>query len=385
MGGGLPPKTATSAPRMRNLPRAIETDRRGPGLLGSLLLPSERLHIQDVARREDGTLVFGHPDGDPHMLRKLSWYSGWSVVRRGGPDHDRDAPEWQVHKGLHLHNEGDRIPLVDASGEAIPYAVELARLTRSGSNTHLLKLALIDTETDKSVAYAWTDPTAARIGINLGWAQIGLTREARTPHIGFDSEEPSELVRTLTARLTGTLGSAIQAERTEDYRDIRLQSCTVAAPGLGSTVLYVEQAVATALDKPYRQRLYVLEEIDETTVRSSIYTLADPAAAVGLCDETRRRSFHHSEASLREGCEVDMSFDGTVFRGETAPEACPSSLRGATHATVAVTGPPRASIPGTATERRRRTGLGCTGRSVSSGVPSRHRSQPRTRRPPSEP
>ena len=32
-----------------------------------------------------------------------------------------------------------------------------------------------------------------------------------------------------------------------------------------------------------------------------------------------------------------MSFDGTVFRGETAPEACPSSLRGATHATVAVT------------------------------------------------
>ena len=303
----------------------------------SLLLTSERLHIQDVARREDGTLVFGHPDGDPHMLRKLSWYSGWSVVRRGGPDHDRDAPEWQVHKGLHLHNEGDRIPLVDASGEAIPYAVELARLTRSGSNTHLLKLALIDTETDKSVAYAWTEPTAARIGINLGWAQIGLTREARTPHIGFDSEEPSELVRTLTARLTGTLSSAIQAERTEDYRDIRLQSCNVAAPGLGSTVLYVEQAVATALDKPYRQRLYVLEEIDETTIRSSIYTLTDPAAAVGLCDETRRQSFHPSDASLREGCEVDMNFDGTVFRGETAPEACPSSLRGATHATVAVT------------------------------------------------
>ena len=317
----------------------VPSQRTGETLVFSdtLLLTDERLHIQDVARKEDGTVVFGHPDGDPHMLRKLSWYSGWSVVRRGGPDYDREAPEWQVHKGLHLHSEGGRVPLVDAAGEPMPYAVELARLTRSGSNTHLLKLTLYDTETDKSVAYAWTDPAAARIGVNLGWAQVGLTREGRTPHLGFDSEEASELVRTLEARLTGTLTSAAQAARTEDYREIELRSCPVAAPGLGSTVLYVEQAVASAPDQPYRQRLYVLEEEDERTVRSEIYTLADPAAAVGLCGRGERRSFHPSEATLREGCAVRMVFDGAVFRGETAPGACPSSLRGASHATVAVT------------------------------------------------
>ena len=317
----------------------IPSRRTGEPLVFSdtLRLTSEQLHIQDVARRPDGTVVFGHPDGEPHRLRKLSWYSGWSVVRRGGPDYDRENPEWRVHKGLHLHSEGGRTPLVDASGDALPYAVELARLTRAGSNTHLLKVSLIELESGKSVAYAWTDPTASRIGLNLGWAQVGLTRETLTPHLGFDSNEESSLVRTLAERLTGTLTSAAQAERDPEYRTIQLQSCPVDAPGLGATVLYVEQAVGTALDKPYRQRLYLLEEVDAQTVRSSIFTLADPEAAIGLCGRSERSSFHPSEASLREGCEVDMAFDGSTFRGETAPEACPSSLRGATHASVAVT------------------------------------------------
>lgn len=303
----------------------------------TLLLTPERLHIHDVARDPEGKVIFGHPDGDPHKLRKLSWYSGWSVIRKGGPDYDREAPEWQVHKGLHMHSEGTRISLMDADGTPIPYAVDLARLTRSGSNTHLLKVTLYDTETDKSVAYAWTDPTAERIGVNLGWAQIGLTREPGTPHYGFDSEETSATVRALASHLRGTLSSSAQAAENDDFRPIQLQSCDVAAPGLGSTVLYVEQAVETALDKPYRQRLYVLEEVDEATVRSNIYTLDDPASFVGLCTRGERRFVHPSEAALKEGCSVDMVLSDGVFRGETGPKSCPSSLRGASFASVAVT------------------------------------------------
>ena len=317
----------------------VASQRTGETLVFSdtLLLTEERLHIQDVAHREDGSLRFGHPDGDPHKLRKLSWYTGWSVVRPGGPDHPPDTQEWSVHKGLHLHSEGGRVALVDASGASLPYTVELARLTRSGSNTHLLKLTLRETETDAVLAYSWTDPHAERIGMNLGWAQIGLTREALTPHLGFDSEEASPLVRELATRLTGRLTSAAQAEQDPRYRTIVLNSCPVAAPGLGQTVLYVEQAVAEAPDKPYRQRLYVLEALEDATVRSSIYTLTDPASAVGLCNEAGRRSFHVSEATLREGCAVDLAFDGRDFRGETEAKACASSLRGANHATVAVT------------------------------------------------
>ena len=302
----------------------------------TLLLTSERLHIQDVARSPTGELRFGNPDGDPHKLRKLAWYSGWSVVRKGGPDYDRAAPEWQVHKGLHLHSEGGRTPLIDADGSPMPYAVELARLTRAGSDTPVLKVTLYDTETDKSVAYAWTNPGAERIGVNLGWAQIGLVRESNTPHIGFDSNETSALVKELAARLTGTLSSSAQAAVDPDFRDIRLQSCEVDAPGLGATVLYVEQAVAEKLDAPYRQRLYLLEEVDDTTVRSSIYTLADPAAFTGLCARRERPFVHPSQAIERQGCAVDLTFSQGVFSGETDPKSCPSSLRGSTHATVAV-------------------------------------------------
>ncbi|HCH61592.1 MAG TPA: hypothetical protein DFR83_02225 [Deltaproteobacteria bacterium] len=303
----------------------------------TLLLTEERLHIQDVAHDTDGNLLFGHPEGDPHKLRKLSWYTGWSVVRAGGPNYDREAPQWQVHKGLHMHSEGTRIPLVDADGSPIPYAVELARLTRSGSNTHLLKVTLYDSETDKSVAYAWTDPNAARIGMNLGWAQVGLTREPGTPHYGFDSEETSTVVRELAGHLQGTLSSSAQAARDDDFRSIQLQTCEVAAPGLGTTVLYVEQAVETTLDEPYRQRLYVLEEVDDQTVRSNIYTLADPASFVGLCTRSERRFVHPAEAVLKEGCAVDMVRNKGVFQGETAPQSCPSALRGASFASVAVT------------------------------------------------
>ena len=78
---------------------------------------------------------------------------------------------------------------------------------------HGVVLTLYDTETDKSVAYTWTDPGAQRIGMNLGWAQVGLTREPGTPHQGFDSEETSELVRTLAGHLKGTLSSsAVKAD-----------------------------------------------------------------------------------------------------------------------------------------------------------------------------
>lgn len=316
----------------------VTSARTGESLVFSdtLLLTSERLHIQDVARSPTGELRFGNPDGDPHKLRKLAWYSGWSVVRKGGPDYDRAAPEWQVHKGLHLHSEGGRIPLLDADGSPMPYAVELARLTRSGSDTHLLKVTLYDTETDKSVAYAWTDPGAERIGVNLGWAQVGLTRESTTPHLGFDSNESSALVKQLAKRLTGTLSSSAQAAGDPDFRDIRLQSCEVDAPGLGTTVLYVEQAVAEKLDAPYRQRLYLLEEVDDTTVRSSIYTLADPAAFTGLCERRERPFVHPSQAIERQGCAVDLTFSDGVFSGETGAQSCPSSLRGSTYATVAV-------------------------------------------------
>ena len=302
-----------------------------------LTLEGEILTIQDVARDEDGAVIFGHPDGPPHINRRVQYYTGWSVVREGGPDYDKDAPVWQVHKGLRMHSEGSVIPLMDESGEAIPYRVELARLTRSASNTHLLKLAIVDVETGKTKAYTWADPNTSRLGINIGWAQVGLTREPLSPGFGHDREETEPLVTQLADYLSGELGSDAQAARDEDFRSIRLRSCRVQAPGLGRTVLYVEQAVATHLDAPYRQRLYAISAgKGEGEVVSSIYTLKSPEDFVGLCAHKALRQVHPSEAELKSGCEVNMVYADGIFRGSTEAGQCPSALRGASYATAEV-------------------------------------------------
>ena len=38
------------------------------------------------------------------------------------------------------------------------------------------KLSVLDDATAQALAYAWADPDAERIGINLGWVQVGLER-----------------------------------------------------------------------------------------------------------------------------------------------------------------------------------------------------------------
>ena len=302
-----------------------------------LTLNGEVLTIHDVAHDADGEVAFGHPDGAPHINRRMQYYKGWAVVRAGGPDYDRAAPEWRLHKGIQLHSEGSDVALRDESGETIPYRVELARLTRSASNTHLLKLAIVDVETDKTVAYTWTDPKAERVGINIGWAQVGLTREPVSPGLGHDSEETDPLVGKLSAYLSGELTSQGQSDVDEDFRAVRLRSCRVQAPGLGSTVLYVEQSLAEHDDAPYRQRLYRLDAGEKDgEVVSTIYTLHEPQQFVGTCDGKDLRKIHPSEAAVKAGCEVVMSFSAGVFHGKTVSGSCPSTLRGASYATAEV-------------------------------------------------
>ena len=84
------------------------------------------------------------------------------------------------------------------------------------------------------------------------------------------SENPSttlELTPLLSEQLTGHFDSSDQANSNSAYYAVSLQSCPVDAPELGTDVLYVEQALVDNLADPYRQRLYVLEQVDEETVK----------------------------------------------------------------------------------------------------------------------
>lgn len=155
----------------------------------------------------------------------------------------------------------------------------------------------------------------------------------------IEKETESERVNLITPfqeQLVGVFDSAEQAQSDTTYYAVRLSTCTVDAPEIGETVLYVEQALVETPMSPYRQRLYKLEQPNENTVQSSIYELSNPDQAAGLCNETGLRSFAEDEVIIKIGCEVVLQWDGEGFFGTTEEGACLSSLNGASYATSEV-------------------------------------------------
>ncbi len=148
----------------------------------SLMLNANALHISDQAVDEDGNPVFGR--SEPHINRKVRYFKGWALIdhehlERLGRTTPLEPDERNVNffADLRVHNEGQILPLVTADGQDSGYAIELARLTYQNTRVAILKLGLIDVATGKTITYAWADPGATRIGINLRWLQVGLTAE----------------------------------------------------------------------------------------------------------------------------------------------------------------------------------------------------------------
>lgn len=167
---------------------------------------------------------------------------------------------------------------------------------------------------------------------------------------GFDGFGNEPLVERVVELLTGRFDSSAQAASTPDYFDIHLAICAIEAPGLGKHVLYVEQARADKLAEPYRQRLYVVEGGERGEVISRVFEFTDPKPFTGFCDKAaaERPAYTEGLAAEKVGCAVhlrEMSYNSDEsglgerpagFGGGTIGDGCPSSLRGATHATSTV-------------------------------------------------
>jgi len=86
---------------------------------------------------------------------------------------------------VQLHSEGQRIPVLYNDGTPSPYLLELALLTYQNTRKPILKFALLDAATGKSVTYIWANTEAALIGMNLGWFQSGMTQKAERVNFGY--------------------------------------------------------------------------------------------------------------------------------------------------------------------------------------------------------
>lgn len=151
-----------------------------PGLGADAALLPLRFVLQGDALRVVTVADQARGAGASTLAHRVRWFSGWAAINGQGPKAS-DGNDWHLRRDLHLHSEGGRLPLRWRDGAESGYSIELARLDYRESNTEVLRLAVIDDASDRTLSYVWANPEATRIGLNLGWLQVGLDVTAATP------------------------------------------------------------------------------------------------------------------------------------------------------------------------------------------------------------
>jgi hypothetical protein len=138
--------------------------------------------------------------------------------------------------------------------------------------------------------------------------------------------------------MTGSFSSQEQAQADTSFKDIRLEMVQIWKNQTDGHWLYVEQAAAEKLDKPYRQRVYHLTQENDSTFKSAVYTLANPMRFAGAWQEGNPLSSLTPDSLMeRAGCAVLLTKQGgDIFIGVSESLSCDSDLYGAIFATSVV-------------------------------------------------
>lgn len=129
--------------------------------------------------------------------------------------------------------------------------------------------------------------------------------------------------------MQGTFSNARQAERDTSFRHVQLRMVRIWKDRTDGAWFYVEQALATTLNAPYRQRVYNVKRVEEGMIESVVYTIKDPQKWIGL--DPTAGDMGIDDIVLKFGCEVYLQYDGTSFTGSTHGAACKSDLNGASY------------------------------------------------------
>lgn len=151
----------------------------------------------------------------------------------------------------------------------------------------------------------------------------------------------SEEILELADLMTGSFSSEAQAkEFPDDYWDIRLEMVQIWQERKDGIWLYIEQASANNLVKPYRQRIYHLYDGPDQTFVSEVYTLpGNPLAFAGAYkDIARFKDLPADSLTIRDGCDIILKKKGPgQFEGSTEGNGCESKLGNAVYASSEVT------------------------------------------------
>jgi hypothetical protein len=180
---------------------------------------------------------------------------------------------------------------------------------------------------------------AALVAVGAGCGGPPVVSEA--PHEDrWPAPGPGSHVALAARLMAGAYSSAAQAAADPAYFDVRLHIVPIWTERPDGPWLYVEQAMASTPEAPYRQRIYHLVDHGAGVVESIVFSLpGDPLAFAGSWREPARLNALDPTLLLpRMGCSVLLVPAGHErFVGSTRGTDCLSDLRGATHATSEVT------------------------------------------------
>lgn len=151
---------------------------------------------------------------------------------------------------------------------------------------------------------------------------------------------PSADTRQAALWLVGDWSSAEQSARDTEFRDITIHIRPIWTDRTDGMWMYVEQAMASATDRPYRQRVYQMVTAPDGTTESRIYEFSgDPLVHAGAWK--RPQPLDDLEPDLlqpRAGCTVRLTREkGGSFTGATLTGECATNYQGATYTMSDVT------------------------------------------------
>lgn len=148
-------------------------------------LSDNQLLVDEHSRNAAGQRVQGNATETAARSRKVRYYEGWVWFKLAGPGAAADDKRTSFTAKFLLHNEGQRLQVLNADGTPSPYLLELAVLTYQNTRRPILKFGLVDRETQKTISYTWSAVSTPTLGMNLGWFQSGVTLKGQAPNFGF--------------------------------------------------------------------------------------------------------------------------------------------------------------------------------------------------------
>ena len=142
-----------------------------------------------------GGVAVRQPDGAVLELRRARPATCWVAIRKDKPKAD-GSPDWHFQQGVTLHDQGGRALVGKDVTDTQPLVIRMRNVvwppkadgTPSSNKPSIVLYVHKPDRPDSAESYAWADPGAARIGINLRWMQASC---------GIDGmEQPSAVTAT---------------------------------------------------------------------------------------------------------------------------------------------------------------------------------------------